>query len=153
MRPSSLQKPEVRDLEKRGIKIVGIDLSSSEEHLASLLEDIDVLISSINTSQLTAQIPLIDAAKSAGVKRFVPCNFATVAPPKGVLSLRDLVSLFRHIREHAEHSAKEMDPNGRKKTSSTTSSRASFLTRSLTLAGGINLLYLSSLPVASTMLW
>ena len=49
------------------------------------------MISTIFAANLADEIPLADAAKLAGVKRFVPCAFATVAPPKGIMVLREKV--------------------------------------------------------------
>jgi hypothetical protein len=43
---------------------------------------------------LLEQISIVTAAKEAGVKRVVPCGFATVCPEGGVMKLRDRVSLF-----------------------------------------------------------
>ena len=50
---------------------------------------------------LLAQMNIVSAAKKAGVKRFVPCGFATVCPPGGVMKLRDQV--------HSLHSTVETD--------------------------------------------
>ncbi|WYZ37076.1 hypothetical protein EsH8_II_000582 [Colletotrichum jinshuiense] len=89
IRPSSLQKPEVQDLEKRGVKIATVDLSGPEDDIAKQLEGIDVAISAIDAAKLLDQIPLANAAKKAGVKRFVPCFFGTVMPARGMLWFRD----------------------------------------------------------------
>ncbi|KAH7121524.1 hypothetical protein EDB81DRAFT_666503 [Dactylonectria macrodidyma] len=89
-RPSSLQKPRNLAFQERGVKIVAADLSGPEEELVKLLSGIDVVISALDPSAFAAQIPLANAAKSAGVSRFVPCSFATVAPPKGVMQLREM---------------------------------------------------------------
>ncbi|ETS82850.1 hypothetical protein PFICI_04726 [Pestalotiopsis fici W106-1] len=60
----------------------------------------DVLISTLNPSSFAAQIPLANAAKIAGVKRFVPCSFATIAPPRGVMVLRDMKEdVFDHVKK------------------------------------------------------
>lgn len=52
------------------------------------------MISTITAGSQLAQISLIDAAKKAGVKRFIPCGFITVAPAGGVMKLRDDVCLL-----------------------------------------------------------
>ncbi|KAJ7768146.1 hypothetical protein DFH07DRAFT_1008764 [Mycena maculata] len=52
----------------------------------------DVLISAIGAMEQLAQIQLATAAKGAGAKRFVPWGFTTVAPPGGVMPLRDKIS-------------------------------------------------------------
>ncbi|KAJ7656200.1 hypothetical protein B0H17DRAFT_1146258 [Mycena rosella] len=65
----SINKPQVQELAKRGVKIRAVDIG--------------------------AQLSLATAAKQAGVKRFVPCAFTTVAPPGGVMYLRDTVGPLR----------------------------------------------------------
>ncbi|KAJ0384230.1 hypothetical protein COL922a_008824 [Colletotrichum nupharicola] len=89
-RPASVKKPNVVALEKRGVTIASVDLEAPQAELVNVIKDVDALISTIHVSGLGSQIPLANAAKAAGVKRFVPCFFATVAPPKGVLTLRKL---------------------------------------------------------------
>jgi methylmalonyl-CoA mutase cobalamin-binding subunit len=91
-RPESLQKPAVQGLRRHGIKVVPVDLDGPKTELVKALQGLDVVISAIDAAHLRAQIPLADACKAAGVGRFVPCCFATVAPPKGILGLRDIVS-------------------------------------------------------------
>ncbi|KAH7020889.1 uncharacterized protein B0I36DRAFT_393121 [Microdochium trichocladiopsis] len=104
-RPSSVDKPETQALKARGVKIVPVDLTPSaslsarhnkastepahvDRELVKILTGIDVVISATFFLNLAEQIPLIDAAKVAGVGRFVPCNFQTVAP-RGVMALAD----------------------------------------------------------------
>ncbi|KAL3479221.1 hypothetical protein BJX99DRAFT_268638 [Aspergillus californicus] len=89
VRPSSVSKPSVKEIENRGIKLRVTDLAGSETELAKALAGIDVLISAIGPGDLLQQKTLVRAAKEAGVKRFVPCGFITIAPPKGVMLLRD----------------------------------------------------------------
>ncbi|KAH8736072.1 hypothetical protein BGZ61DRAFT_489864 [Ilyonectria robusta] len=80
VRPSSLQKPEVLALEKRGVKVAAADIYGPEEELTKLLRGMEVL-------------------QSCGIKRFVPCSFATIAPPKGILRLRDMKEdVINHIK-------------------------------------------------------
>ncbi|KPM42915.1 hypothetical protein AK830_g3606 [Neonectria ditissima] len=99
-RPSSLQKPEVLSLKDRGIKVVAADLEGSEDEVAKLLQGIDVVIACVNPKGMLAQIPLANACKAAGVKRFVPCFFATIAPPKGILRLRDVKEdVLNHVKK------------------------------------------------------
>jgi hypothetical protein len=91
VRPSSVTKNSVKELGKRGIKLRVSDLSVPESELVSVLSGIDVLISAIGPHDLLQQKVLVRAAKAAGVKRFVPCAFITIAPPKGAMLLRDEV--------------------------------------------------------------
>ncbi|KAK1622679.1 isoflavone reductase [Colletotrichum phormii] len=95
IRPSSLEKPEVKALEKRGVKIASVDLSGPEDEIANQLTGHEVVVSAIVADKLLGQIPLANAAKKAGVKRFVPCFFGTVMPGRGMLWFRDQVSLPR----------------------------------------------------------
>lgn len=64
------------------------ELDGPEDALVKSLSGQDVVISALEPAAFGAQIPLANAAKVAGVKRFVPCAFATIAPP-GVMKLRD----------------------------------------------------------------
>ncbi|OLN86674.1 Isoflavone reductase A622-like protein 2 [Colletotrichum chlorophyti] len=89
IRPSSLKKPEVSDLEKKGVKIAAADLRGPEDELTKQLTGIDVVISTILSSELRDEIPLANAAKKAGVKRFVPCFFGPVMPGRGMVWFRD----------------------------------------------------------------
>ncbi|KAF4996922.1 hypothetical protein FDECE_12245 [Fusarium decemcellulare] len=99
-RPSSLEKPAVRQLAQRGVEVIAADLDGPLDELTKLLKGVDTVISAINAANLPAQIPLVDASKAAGVARFVPCFFATVVPPKGVLKLRDLKEdVLNHIKK------------------------------------------------------
>ncbi|KAI8201247.1 Isoflavone reductase-like protein [Colletotrichum sp. SAR 10_66] len=99
-RPASLQKPEVLDLQKKGIHIIAADLEGPEDALTEILKGTDVMISAINAGNLMAQIPLINASKAAGVGRFIPCFFATIVPPKGILKLRDIKEdVLNHVKK------------------------------------------------------
>lgn len=95
----------MQDLEKRGVKIATVDLSGPEDDIAKQLEGIDVAISAIDAAKLLDQIPLANAAKKAGVKRFVPCFFGTVMPARGMLWFRDQVSLWRPIYRFTDRDA------------------------------------------------
>ncbi|KEY80722.1 isoflavone reductase [Aspergillus fumigatus] len=89
VRPRSVQKPAIVSLQERGVQVRRCDLRGSEESLAEALTDIDIVISCVGPAEQQDQIPLAKAAKKAGVKRFVPCGFITVAPPGGIMWLRD----------------------------------------------------------------
>jgi hypothetical protein len=94
VRPRSVQKPAIVSLQERGVQIRKCDLKGSEETLANALQGIDVVISCVGPAEQQDQIPLAKAAKKVGVKRFVPCGFITVAPPGGIMWLRDEVRPF-----------------------------------------------------------
>ena len=69
-----------------------LDLAGPEGDLVKALENVDVVVSAIGPHEQLAQIPLANAAKKAGVKRFVPCGFMTVVAPGGIINIRDAVS-------------------------------------------------------------
>lgn len=97
VRPSSAAKPQVKAIAERGVSIRIADIAGPVDELAVQLEGVDILISAIDARSLLSQIDLATAAKKAGVKRFVPCNFASITPPGGVMLLRDLVSLSTYV--------------------------------------------------------
>ncbi|OGM50760.1 hypothetical protein ABOM_000727 [Aspergillus bombycis] len=87
-RESSVNRQENQRLKAKGVYIVGYDLSDPHQKLVDQLKSIDVLISCINWEHLDLQLPWIEAAKEAGVKRFVPSEW--VGPcPKGVHWIKD----------------------------------------------------------------
>ncbi|KAH8652986.1 hypothetical protein BGZ61DRAFT_541718 [Ilyonectria robusta] len=49
-RPSSLQKPEVLELKRKGVHVVSADFDGPDDQLAKLLTGIDVLIATINAT-------------------------------------------------------------------------------------------------------
>jgi hypothetical protein len=75
-----------------GIKVASADLRGPLEQLVEQLQGIDVVISTVFHTCLRGQIPLAKAAKKAGVKRFIPCNFGTPGI-RGVVRANDAVSL------------------------------------------------------------
>ncbi|KAL1801134.1 hypothetical protein ACET3X_001476 [Alternaria dauci] len=100
VRPSSLEKPDVIDLKNKGITIQAADLNASEHELGQQLQGQDVVIAAISIPATMKQISLANAAKVAGVKRFVPCFFAPVATPKGLVDLRDKKEdVFNHVKK------------------------------------------------------
>ncbi|CAL5871408.1 uncharacterized protein PFLUO_LOCUS5658 [Penicillium psychrofluorescens] len=100
VRPVSAHKPAVARLQERGVQIRKCDLKASEEELIEALADIEVVISCVGPAEQHDQIPLAKAAKRTGVKRFVPCGFITVAPPGGVMWLRDEKEIvYNQIRQ------------------------------------------------------
>lgn len=50
------------------------------------------MILTIYGGNVTAETALINASKATGIQRYLPCFFATIAPPKGTLLLRDIIS-------------------------------------------------------------
>lgn len=89
-----MDKPVVAVLRQGGVEIREGDPGDSEEALTAALRGMDIVVSCVreSASQQQDQISLANAAKEAGVKRFVPCGFGTVASPGGIMRVRDLVS-------------------------------------------------------------
>lgn len=92
-RQSSVDSPANRQLRERGVSIVGYDLAGPLEALVDQLRGIDVLISCITWEHLDQQKPWIEAAKEAGVQRFVPSEWVGPAP-RGVIDIKDKACLF-----------------------------------------------------------
>ncbi|KAJ0347319.1 hypothetical protein KNSL1_006528 [Colletotrichum chrysophilum] len=93
-RPSSATNQKYTDLRSRGIKVIAVELTGPEDALVEALANIDVVISTVSVASFKDQILLAKAAKKAGVKRFVPSEFAMVIPPKGVHDLQDMVQML-----------------------------------------------------------
>ncbi|KAJ7728015.1 hypothetical protein DFH07DRAFT_851450 [Mycena maculata] len=99
VRPSAADFPRIKELADRGVKVHSVDIASLPE-LVKTLVGIDVFISAIDPWSQLAQLNLATAAKEAGVKRFIPCAFTTVAPPGGIMALRDdKERVYEHIRK------------------------------------------------------
>jgi uncharacterized protein YbjT (DUF2867 family) len=99
VRPASLEKASVQKLKQRGVEVRVGDIGDPIDTLVKTLGDIDTLISILPPGGQLAQVALADAAKKAGVKRYIPCGFITVAPPGGVMTLRDDKEVvYQHIR-------------------------------------------------------
>ncbi|KAI0161942.1 isoflavone reductase family protein [Hypoxylon sp. FL1284] len=88
-RPSSIDSRANAELRGRGVHVVAADLTGPKEDLVKVLAGIDVLISCIVYTNLEDQKPLAEAAKQAGVGRFVPCDFSTPTT-RGVMNLHDM---------------------------------------------------------------
>lgn len=100
VRPSSAEKPSVKNLAERGVTVRIADLSGPSEALVSALTGVDILISAITAGSQLQQRSLASAAKAAGVKRFLPCGFTTVAPAGDVMKLRDdKEEIYAYVKE------------------------------------------------------
>lgn len=70
-----------------------MDLQSATAYeLDEAFRGADIVISAVDAESIKLQYPLVDAAKRAGVSRFVPCDFAT-ACVRGARSLHDEVDI------------------------------------------------------------
>lgn len=74
----------------RGVEIRLGDIADTEDKHKAVLSGVDVLISAVASEHLTAQKPLISAARDVGVKRVIPCDFA-MPGAKGVQDMLDEV--------------------------------------------------------------
>ena len=95
-----MSKPANIALKDRGVELRPLDLKGSQESLVSALKDIEILISAIEASQQLEQLPLANAVKLAGIKRFIPCGFITIIPPGGIQELRDgKEQVYNHVKQ------------------------------------------------------
>jgi hypothetical protein len=94
VRPSSAKKPEVQELVRKGAGVQLIDIHGSIEDMTKALRGQDTVIAILPIAATIDQIAIATAAKAADVGRFVPTMFAPVAPPKGLSTLRDIVSQY-----------------------------------------------------------
>lgn len=98
-RPSSIDKPRTQALRDAGVRVVAAEITGPREDLVAALQGADVVISTVTGFALKDQIPLIDAAKAAGIKRFIPCTFATACPPRGVMKLAEVKDdILAHVK-------------------------------------------------------
>ncbi|KAL2793051.1 NAD(P)-binding protein [Aspergillus keveii] len=74
---------------ERGVRVVAADLNGPQEALVELLSGADVVISAIFFGSLVDEKPLAEAAKKAGVKRFLQSALMIVVPPRGVVDFRE----------------------------------------------------------------
>lgn len=91
IRPASADKQSVQELRRRGVAIALADLQGDKNDLAQALRGQDVLLATLPPQGTLDQIKLADAALQAGIKRFVPNAWATVAPAQGAMGIREVV--------------------------------------------------------------
>ena len=91
VRPSSASNPETSRLRALGVDIRLADLSDGVEKLANTIGGVDIVIGTVSGWAILQQKELIQAAEQVGVRRFVPCDFATPGA-RGVRMLTDNVS-------------------------------------------------------------
>ncbi|KAI9063942.1 NAD-P-binding protein [Trametes sanguinea] len=88
IRPESLSKPATEALRASGVEIRAGDLRDGVESLTKAFAGVDILISAVSAWVLELQRDAFRAAKAAGVKRVVPCDFATPGE-RGIRELHD----------------------------------------------------------------
>ncbi|KAF7551229.1 hypothetical protein G7Z17_g5151 [Cylindrodendrum hubeiense] len=100
VRPASISKPEIESVKEQGVTIVPFELEATHEELVGALTGHDVVICCIIPWSADSQKALADAAKTAGVKRFVPSAFGPSCPPDGVMALREIKEdVLNHIKK------------------------------------------------------
>jgi hypothetical protein len=101
VQPSSATKPAVQALLTQNIKAVFLDLNQPTHVVANGIKGYDIVLSAIGFRSRAAENALVDAVAIAGTSRFVPCAFASVAPPGGILGLRDEKEVtYQRIWQH-----------------------------------------------------
>ncbi|KAJ8089256.1 hypothetical protein PM082_014504 [Marasmius tenuissimus] len=90
VRPSSVDKPIITELKSLGAMIVTGDIANDDqESLKVHLKDVDTVIITVIPLPEGQQDNIIRAAEAANVKRLVPSDFATYAPP-GSMQFQDM---------------------------------------------------------------
>jgi hypothetical protein len=80
---------------------VVVDLNGPTHEVANAIKGYDIVVSAIGFRSRGAENALVDAVAAAGTSRFVPCAFASVAPPGGILRLRDeKEATYQRIWQH-----------------------------------------------------
>eukprot|EP01116_Phalansterium_solitarium_P008136 TRINITY_DN21476_c0_g1_i1.p1 TRINITY_DN21476_c0_g1~~TRINITY_DN21476_c0_g1_i1.p1 ORF type:complete len:119 (+),score=17.26 TRINITY_DN21476_c0_g1_i1:113-469(+) len=76
VRPGSVaaKSSTAQALQDAGAKVVEVDFKSPDA-LKAALHGVDAIISAVSGTGFLDQIPLIEAAKEAGVKTFIPAEF------------------------------------------------------------------------------
>ncbi|KAK1226672.1 hypothetical protein PQX77_010351 [Marasmius sp. AFHP31] len=90
VRPSSVDKPIIKELKSLGVEIVTGDIvNDDQESLKAHLKNVDTVIITTIPLPEGQQDNIIRAAKAANVKRLVPSDFASYAPP-GSMQFQDM---------------------------------------------------------------
>jgi len=101
VRESSVSKPVVQDYRSRGAEIRTFDLDNFQiANAEKLFEGVDTVIAAFQFTHAHTQYPLIEAAKKVGVKRFVPCDWATPC----IKGIRRMFDTKLAVREHLQGS-------------------------------------------------
>ncbi len=97
MRLVSQSKPAVSKLRERGVEIRTVDVATDDVPvLEAAFKGVDTVISTLIYTEIDNQPKLADAAKLAGVKRFVTDDWGT-ACVRGVRKLYDQVGRLRKL--------------------------------------------------------
>ncbi|KAI0705274.1 NAD(P)-binding protein [Cerioporus squamosus] len=100
IRPTSASKSTTEALRSSGVEIRLGDVQDSVETHKATLAGVDVLISAVLATFIPQQKNIFLAAKEVGVKRVIPCDFATPGE-KGVRELHDKKLAIRDfVKQH-----------------------------------------------------
>lgn len=102
-RPASLDKKQFGDFAKDGALVKPIDLAEPSDAVQETLIGMDVVISCLTLLQLKEELNLVEAARAAGVGRYVPSFFGPCCPPRGVMLLREMVRSLPLQRERTQY--------------------------------------------------
>jgi hypothetical protein len=97
VRAASVDKPVVVEYSRRGVNVKTVDLSTVSDDLVEALIGMDVVIDCMTLSQTKEEIVLIEASSKAKVGRFVPSLWGPACPPRGVMFLREKVSITPYL--------------------------------------------------------
>jgi hypothetical protein len=89
VRTTSASSPAAQALKDRGVTVIVGEIRAPASELVQYLAGIEILVSCLGANAQLAQLNWVDAAKQAGIKRFVPCGFTTISPRGGVMMIRD----------------------------------------------------------------
>ncbi|EIW53911.1 NAD-P-binding protein [Trametes versicolor FP-101664 SS1] len=98
IRPASVSKPQTETLRASGVEIRLGDITDAPATLRETLAGVDILISAVSAWIIDDQKEIFRAAKDVGVKRVVPCDWAT----PGAKGLRELHDKKLAIREFVQ---------------------------------------------------
>lgn len=85
------------------VKVIEVDFTSVDS-LTAALKDVDAVVSTVGGSAVESQIPLIDAAIAARVKRFIPSDFGNVTTNPKLEPIPLYTPMFK-IRQYLEQKA------------------------------------------------
>lgn len=97
VRPESLSKPTVEEYKTKGATVHAVDVEkSTAAELAEIFKGIDTVISCLSYPlPFIIQNTVVDACKLAGVKRFVPSEWATANKKGTIEMIGDMVDSFQ----------------------------------------------------------
>ena len=90
IRGASLSKPATEKLRVSNVELRTGDITDSVDKLKTTLQGVDILISAVDARVVRDQREIFRAAKEVGVKRVIPCDWATPGA-RGVRFLTDTV--------------------------------------------------------------